>query len=300
MIYYDQTESSTRTRLTDKELELGKTLTNLEHLTGADMLITPHPNMPTSLPAIDTTLVGEVLLMTRMGKSAIDIAKETGVSVLDAKKIENLWLACQSGILVQRKSENDYISSITKLDEIFGRMKLWTPDPWLLITGNFGCNRDGKVTLKGKASGMSYRAIVNKMASWQFLGGRVIHLARDGLIYMFLEYADRKLTEFWQGDYTKFVTRQDYSRQAIIGVNNKDWTGMRFIAGLPGIGNKKVKDLFSKFDDPAEMIQFLTDYDLVEGMQVGGIGKGTVKNIRRMLGLRDDEKIMIVKDNDND
>lgn len=301
MIYYDHTESRKGTRLPKKVVDAGKPLPNLEMYTGADLLITPYKEKIVLKPVEEEEII-DLAVGMETGKNVKQIVKETGIPLPIVVSAKKFWIACQVGILIQRKSGMDYPNSIQKIDEIFGRMKLWTPDPWLLVSANIGCNRQGKAVVDGRSTKFQYRTLISKKMSWSFNGGSVVEVPRDSLIPLVCDYANKKLEDIEKGD-TKYVVRRKWSRQHIVGPNDKRWTWMQVLVDLPGIGNKKAKEVADYTGDLASAIVYLTDpvqnkFDT----RPKSVRPSDIKKIRKMFGLADGVKLelMPVTDKDED
>ena len=126
-IYYDPTESSMTSLLPASVIKSGAKITGFEEMTGADYLLSIYDK---SLPS-------------RLK------------SIVPHKRL--LKLHCgHHGILIQRKSGNDLLSSIPRLEEIFNRMYKWTVNPVLLITGIFTQTKKGMVKVNNRVSDWNY------------------------------------------------------------------------------------------------------------------------------------------------
>jgi hypothetical protein len=290
MIYFDPTETSSNTRLSKSVVQAGKNLDNLERLTGADILVTPFGKKLSAPLDLDEDAVSVVGGISR-GQTDREIAKETGVSFPTIIKARKLWVACQQGILIQRKSGTDFTSSIPKLHEIFGRMRLWTPDPWLLVSANIGCNRHGKAVIDGKESGFTHKQLVGIKMSWSLSGGNVIEISRDGLVGHVLEYADSKLKKLQEED-TKFVVRHKWTRQNIVGANDPRWQWMQVLVDLPGIGSKKARAIAEYCGTLANSLEFLTDpnYKEYDGYPTV-VNPSDIEKNRNLMGLPEGNKL---------
>jgi len=183
-IYYDPTEARKKSKLQPEVINAGKPLKHLEMLTGADLLVTPLDESIVIPDAFAKAINENALhiIGTIYKERATDVARCTEIPLPGILATYRFWRACQSGILIQRKSGHDFTNSIPKLDEILGRMILWTPDPWLLIAANIGCNKDGKAVVDGTVSGFTHRQVTSAKMSWMLSGGNVIEISRDGML----------------------------------------------------------------------------------------------------------------------
>lgn len=292
-IYYDPSEARKSTRLPKNVINAGKKLKNLELLTGADLLVTPYTETFKLSAKMDNDISALACSIQR-GKKIKEISKETSLSLPKVISAKKLWVASQMGILVQRKSGMDFVSSIPKLDEIFGRMKLWTPDPWLLLSANIGCDRNGYAVVDGRKTKFLYKSIIGKKMSWNFNGGSLIEVTRDKLIGITLDYANRKLEEFLK-EKTKFVVRRKWTRQNIIGPNDERWQWMQVLVDLPGIGDKKAKAIAEYCGSLSRSFEFLTDPDFKKFAEYPKIVRPSdVKKNRELMGLDEDFMMGVV------
>jgi len=290
MIYYDQSEGRKGTRLPQSIIDAGKPLQHLERLTGADLLATPY-NEKLFLKASYDDDASSIVALLNQHKSEREIASELSVALPMVISVKKLKIACEMGILIQRKSGQDFTSSIPRLGEIFGRMKLWTPDPWLLISANIGCNRNGKAVVDGKETNFAYSQVVGAKMSWSFSGGNVVEVTRDNLISQILTYADKKLKEL-QEDNIRYIVRQKWSRQNIIGPNDIRWEWMQVLMSLPGIGQKKTREIADWTGNLADSLIFLTDpsWENYPG-RPDSIRPSDIRKVRKLMSLEEDNRL---------
>jgi len=292
-IYYDPSESRDKTRLQQEVINAGKPLDNLEMLTGADLLVTPIiDNINIPKPFVSSINENALTVIGKMYNSKpIEVAKYVEIPLPAVLATYKFWQACQAGILIQRKSGNDFTASIPKLNEIIGRMLLWTPDPWLLIAANIGCDRDGKAVIDGKTSGFTHKQVVSSKMSWMMSGGNVIEISRDNLTSHVIEYAERKLKQLNQ-DQNKFVVRRKWTRQTIVGPNDKRWEWMNVLINLPGIGQKRAKALADYAGNLVNAIVFLCDTNAVKELGNNDVARvsDSIK-FRKLLGIVDDNTL---------
>lgn len=290
-IYYDISEGRSGTRLQEEVRASGKPLDNLEMITGTDLLITPYEHnliIPRNVADAIVENNTEIIANRHLIHDSQELSKAVGIPLPIAVSVKHFWIACQKGILIQRKSGMDYPSSIPKLNEIFGRMLLWTPDPWLLISANIGCDRNGKAVIDGKTSGFKYSQLIGAKISWMMSGGNVVEIPRDNLTALIVNYIDSKLIRLEKDD-TKFVVRQKWTRQNIVGPNDKRWEWMNVLIQLPGIGQKRTKALADYAGNLASAIEFLNDTEAVKTLGRNDIAR-TVDSLkfRKLLGFDDE------------
>lgn len=208
MIYIDPTEARDSTRLPQSTINIAHLLQGLEYYTGADILITPHTSpMPDTITDI--------------------VPHQTA-----------LRTHCQDGVLIQRKSGADFLSSINDLALIQGRMLEWSDNPWLLIT----CVREGSkgsvlITGTKKRWQWNWSSLSGVMDAWCDRGGSVKMLRTDEDITQWLLAREKRCT-LWQKEPIKHVNR---IRQHI-SVDECNW--FNTLRAWPGqVGPKMLEEL---------------------------------------------------------
>lgn len=293
-IYYDVSEGREGTRLDQNIVDVGKPLQNLEMITGADLLVTPFEkniSLPTPIANLITEKRIRIVELILKDNTPAEIAKDTGISMPAAIQAVNLWTASQMGILVQRKSGQDFTSSIPKLHEIESRMLLWTPDPWLLIAANIGSDRNGKAVVDGKAVTFTYRQVVSAKTAWMFYGGNVLEVSRDNLSPLFFEYTERKLDAIVKNP-TKLVARRTWARQHLVGSNDKRWRWMNILMGFDGIGALRAKRIADYCGSLVKSLVFLSDTNAVEALGDNDIARiSDSLKFRKLLEIADDNTL---------
>ena len=166
MLYIDPSEATPQTCLPQSTLDIARLVSNLESLTGADILVSPYDSLPDSLSDIPPH---QVLLRKH----------------------------CTDGILVQRKSGGDFLSSIPDLSHIQARMSEWSPNPWLLITRVREGNR-GQVVVSGSRRRIrwNWKSVRKSMDCWQHRGGSVGTLQQDEEITEWLQDQEKECFEW--------------------------------------------------------------------------------------------------------
>ena len=208
MIAIDATEARDNTRLPNAQSY--HAITHLEKHTGADILVHPFRRLPDAL--------------------------------LTPPHLAALKRACEHGVLIQRKSGGDFISSIPDLSEIFARMKEWSPNPWLLVTciqegrGNMAWVHDGK---RGRKSKWRWSSIEGSLLSWADAGGTPWLLHDDSDIPRFLDQRERKVRE-WQEKPVKTVVHKRAQRP--IAKEDETWYNT-LRAWPPNVGEKMLLEL---------------------------------------------------------
>ena len=245
MIYYDDSEVGTR--LGQSVIEVGVPLTGLEQYTGADFLISPLlkplPRIVHSGPGLDR--INEHLAV---------------------------------GMLVQRKSEADFLSSIPKLDHILQRMQNRGSICWLLVNGTFK-PIDEHVMVNGRTTGWKWRAYRGALDAWQFRGGMVHEEPTDALGDEWLLAWDRKLPALLKST-DKLITPKP-----LAGIDGgifhpRPWE--QTLASLPDCGPQRAEVIGSYCGTLASSLWWITDPN---AKPLPGIGPKLREKWQRYLGL---------------
>lgn len=207
-IEIDATEARANTRL-----PLSSTyhsVTGLESLTGADILIHPFKPLPGKLN-----------------------------NNTPHRMILNSY--CDQGMLIQRKSGPDFLSSISDLAEIEKRMYMWSPNPWLLVTRLYEL-KNNRVGVRGTRRSYSHWKWENVQSSydwWQMRGGSVIQLHDDSRIDRWFQWAEGVVRRICDDPVKNIVHKIP---QQSINEEDQNWvnTGR---AWPPGVGKKLLENL---------------------------------------------------------
>jgi len=235
MLYVDPSESRYGSRLPDSVLERATELAGLEERTGGDILISPLP-----FPAASDNL---------------------------------LLRHCQAGLLVQRKSGQDLVNSITngRLARSLLKMLGWTSRPWLVICARIDHHGD-RATLDGR-EGLGYTAVLSALDWWQLRGGYLTILNGDGDLPKWLGGWLDKLRAISE-EPIKILTRNP--QQALA-----EDLQMSFLMALPGVGAERAKALLKAAGSPLAALQALVNGSL----SIEGIGQGTRESVREWLSM---------------
>lgn len=209
MLYIDPTEATDKSLLPQSTIDIARAISNLESLTGADILVSPFVEpLPESLQSIPPHLA-------------------------------SLRRHCESGILIQRKSGSDFLSSIPDLSHIQARMTEWSPNPWLLIT-RVHQGKTGKVVVEGSRRRIrwNWSSVSASMDSWQDRGGSIKLLQSDEDITEWLLSREKRCTE-WLKEPVKSVPKPQ--RQQVTQAEPNWYNTGR--AWPEGIGQKMLEEL---------------------------------------------------------
>lgn len=261
LILYDHTERKVNTRLPQTVIQAGRALNGLESTTGADLLISP-----LSLPVKD--LCDDMAL--KLLKKHID-----------------------AGVLIQRKSGRDAVSSIPNYPAILQRMLEWTTRPWLITIGQYGSSKEGKVIVDGQETEWTWNAFQGALDWWQLRGGYVANLSRDGQLLGYLnQWLERLGDENWDST-TEYKVVYRVPKQVI---GEPDWVSIVLGMGI-GFGSEKVEFLQDNFRGLGDFFTFFSDEDNAKSRLIKatkGIGPSHFRKVRGILNIQP-ENIFIQK-----
>lgn len=202
--------------------------------------------------------------------------------ILDAG---DFWVVTDDNkmLCIERKTPNDFLNTL-KEERLFvqmaGLQELRKQGYWsyLMITGELTRGANGHV-YTDRETGWSWNAIEGALLSVQEMGIFVTHCAGDtDLEAAIIRLADRSRDE-------KMILPPARIGK-VLGIQ------AGFLCGLPGIGPEKVGPILSYCGTPAWAMVALTDATT----QIPGVGKGIKNNIRYTLGLKDNEQLGIILD----
>lgn len=268
MIFYDPTESRERTRLPQSVILSGVPLEGLEAVTGADLLLSP-----LSTPNLEQVNEGNALQMAKLGKHL------------------------KGGLLIQRKSGLDLVTSIPRLAEIILRMLRYSMNPpWLLFVGRLDATPyryalvdDQMVSIHGsEGEAVSYKAVNRALTKWRLRGGGISIVVRDTLVAEWVNDMLELLQEI-QAEPTKPIIRND-AMQVLTAPTWRDT-----LTTLPLIGEGKARLVGDHYGSLAKSLLGLTDLaTLKRPDRPKGIGQRIIQENRLYLGLNDGENLAIV------
>ena len=191
-VYHDPSESRSGTRLPPNVIASSTALPDLESLTGGDILIT-----------VSEQPLGNVSITSLPGQAM-------------------LRHAIREGLLSQRKTGADFMSSLKHLDEIERRMREWSSDPNLLVVGRFDY-RDGKVTIDGghsQSNGHSFESVIGALRWWRWRGGSVDQVLSDRYVLKWVNTVGVGLERLAQDTHHRVIreSRQSLGKPGIADV----------------------------------------------------------------------------------
>lgn len=254
MIYIDPTEARANTRLPGIVIAEARELPGLEAMTGADFLITPH----------DENVLIELKNIPPHRKA--------------------LQYHVDDGLLIQRKSGSDLLSSIHDLPEIEWRMQEWSPNPWLLVTGLHQGTK-GQTVVDGKSRyKWRWSSVSGVLDAWQDRGGSVKSLRGDKDITWWLHAREKKCLDWL---ITPEMLISKVSRQALRRIEDNWYSTNR--AFPVGIGLEMMKKLaiyvVEKWDRPPTFANALALACSDECTKVPLWGPVSQQKVRNWLGV---------------
>lgn len=190
----------------------------------------------------------------------------------------DVWLN-DGEVIVERKTVPDLLASIAD-NRIFNQaneMRQLTEWCYIVITDPLMWNDKDKII----GTDWHFRSVQGALLRVQELGVCVTHAANEqdfpGTLAWLLSKEREKIVTIWP---------RKFGIPMVIGE--------KIISSLPGLGQEKTSQLLTKFGSVIEVLLCLVNDDC--DLQVAGIGKKTRQNIRQALGLSNNQKIVIVED----
>ena len=269
-VYVDPTEVREGTRLPKGVIESSQVLAGLESRTGADFLVTP----------ACVTMPGDISAENDLTKFA-------------------LTRACEHGVLVQRKSGGDFVSSIPHLSEIQERMRRWAhPGGCILLVVGLEFS-GGKVVAGGRSTEWTVGSVKGAFRAWRFRGGHIETLAKDQDIGPWLAEMHESVTGFFR-DPTKVVMHRDAVQRLVTEPMNWVTTGSGFPPGIGRAKRESIARYLSPGCDPVRapppFIRVQDAFTSGRVLDAAGIGEVLLRETRAYWGLRDDRRIRDVPD----
>ena len=264
-VYHDPSESRSGTRLPPNVIASSTALPDLEGLTGGDILVTAS-EQPLGNASI-SSMPGQVMLRH----------------------------AIREGLLSQRKTGADFMSSLKHLDEIERRMREWSSDPNLLVVGRFDY-RDGKVTIDGghsQSNGHSFESVIGALRWWRWRGGSVDQVLSDRYVLKWVNTVGVGLERLTQSTHHRVIreSRQSLGKPGIADV----------LITFDQIGRERALWLAEEFGDRlAWVLATLTDPDAVavfKKQKVDGrimIPPHAITAVRKQFGLKPGQQLGII------
>lgn len=259
MIAYDPSEGRVGTALPPKILEVGYPLPGLEKATGADLFI-DRDDRPFTL----------------------DLETPFGMTIFQQH--------LKGGMLVQRKTGLDALSSIPEYRNILGRMYETGSMSWLLVVGVYWSDSAGNVVFGGHGAGAhmtqwKWHSYQGALDAWQIRGGYV-HVCEDDFDAVnWLLAWDRKVKEMDLGR-EQVIVKRPTAPSAVV-MHPKPWIAT--LESFPGVGPAMADAISDYTDTLAHALMWLSG----ECKGVPGVGPKTRAGWRRWMGLNDGESLVV-------
>ena len=213
----------------------------------------------------------------------------TSVTILDAG---DLWVATEDGhtLLVERKTADDFLGSLAD-ERLFPQMARMSEQrvaqslkaepvtswPYLVICGQMTPTSNGKIVTDRGETGWNWSAVQGALLSFQEMGVMVVHAVNN---------------QTFEQTVISIAKRNRSQTQGILPPRPGLMLGQgaALLATLPGIGPDRLSSIMQwSAGNVADALVGLAD------LQVNApVGEITRKNIRRVLGLRDNQTLEII------
>lgn len=195
----------------------------------------------------------------------------------------DLWASCADGamLVVERKAPNDLLASIKdgRLFQQAAAMRARSAWAYVVVTGILTDSLDGHVVTNNRTSGWRWPDVMGALLTVQELGVAVTFCAGDE------QYEDCVLR----------LARRERDNQKVLAPRTASRVltpAETILTSLPGIGLERAQRILDYWQgNPALSLAWLTWLGTV--LEIDGIGNGTKHQIRRALGLKDDEWITV-------
>jgi ERCC4-type nuclease len=193
-------------------------------------------------------------------------------------------------LVFERKTPSDFLNSLRD-DRLFPQLARMTEIrnanhrmdepmtywPYLVITGQFLPNGNGKVTADGRETGWSYASVMGTLLSIQEMGIFVVFANGD------LDYEETIL---------RIGKRDRKPKMRILPARPAQILGPKaaFLSSLPGIGIEKMQEILDwSGNNVAHALIGLTDMEIKSP-----VGLALRRRLRDVLGLQEGENLEIV------
>lgn len=297
-IYYDPTEAKENTRLDPAIINAGSSLTGLERLTGADLLITPLSEPKLEYPSVSMKEFDAIKLHCGH-ESPAEIAKRESLplpKVIQVTRfIENLRKHIEAGCLVQRKTGRDLASSVPNLSSILIRMLEWTDRPWLVFIGHVHEDaKTGNAVIDGQTTGFNYHAVLGAIDAWQRRGGYYMPLTKDR---DFIWWVNNTLNRLRSNE-PDIMLNVRAAQQKLLAAEK--WQNL--LSEFPGVGAVGAQAISGVFKNFPNSVAFLSDPESIKYMRENAWGdkskmvkEGVLRNLQQGI-FKDYQLVAIAKE----
>lgn len=187
------------------------------------------------------------------------IAHDGSLLAIERLPVESLFMAIQRGTLTDRAAA----------------LKALTPWAYLVIVGDYSCDRRGKAIIAGQSTGWSWQSIQGGLATVQELGVIVVSCASDNQF----------------GDLLLMLARHPRGPAKVAPLREALFLtpAEQMLVSIPGIGETKAETLLDTCGSAARALVALTDPTYAPP----GVGPKTIEAARRALGLLDTERLVL-------
>ena len=199
----------------------------------------------------------------------------------------DIWATCDDGqtLVIERKEPEDFVGSMMSnrlLKQAHGLSQLREGGLWtyVMITGDLMSAPNGKTYVNGKIRDVRFASIQGLLLSIQELGVHIVYAndSRD------LEQAVIRLSNRNRDPHMVIPPAKRHGAQ--MGAQAD------FLSGLPGIGTSFADAIIKNTGTAAHALEMLTGKEPIPNVQIGHKRR---ESIRKMLGLKDNETLKVVR-----
>jgi ERCC4-type nuclease len=207
-----------------------------------------------------------------------------------ALHVGDAWLTTDAPytVIVERKTAGDLVNSVIDggLLNQAARLAREAMFQWRYLIYTQPEIRGGVVVLQGRPTQMKWRRIAGVLVDLQEMGITCVPSGADSEYGATLEW----LATRNHGD----VRVAAHRRKGVMETPQE-----YFLSALPGISETRAADLLKYCGTSAWTLNWLTECDL-PASKVPGIGDGTRRNVRALLGLKENEYLAVYVGGDTD
>jgi ERCC4-type nuclease len=207
------------------------------------------------------------------------------VPTVTSLPVGDAWLTTDAyTCIVERKAAGDLIASVVDgaLLNQGARMMAESMFQWRYLVYTMPEIRNGLVVLNGRPTQMTWRRVTGVLVDLQETGITCVPIGHDSEYGATLEW----LATRNHGDVHVVAHR----RKGVMETPQE-----HFLSSLPGISEVRAVALMEHCGSAAWALNWLTQYDQPVG-NVPGIGNGTRRTVRAMLGLEDGDYLAVCAD----
>lgn len=232
-------------------------------------------------------MIKSVIVDSREPKWVQDLGFYGAKKLVMEMEFGDLWVTCDDGqtLVIERKEPNDFINTMTAdrmLKQAYGLSKLRESGLWtyVMITGDLFCAPGGKTYVDGSIRNVNFASVWGCLLSIQELG-------------VFVTFANN--SQDLEQAVVRLSNRNRNEQMTIPPAKRKGakyGQQAEFISGLPGIGLSFADAIVENAKTPAKALEMLTTKESIPNVKIGQKRRET---IRKMLGLKDNETLKVVR-----